>query len=1101
MISTPGNNSKENSNDVHYFTDAKGDTIPTGTTTRIASEKVISVEDPQQWVLKPPRVIKHYRGEMPLGPGAILESPLLVSSVSQRKIEPRHLEFERETIRLSRKQEISFRSNESNGSYRIRELGMDQGLTSNDISLPSQDSNGVIWYCHGPLISLDGTHVREYVPESGEVFSTGSAITRDRKHRMWMNYGWGNYLCFFDGISLHRLMNLSFQILGADNQENLILETDSAVYCIKDDSLHYLCQDFWINYGVSHCSGDDKGRLFIPGKYGYFGILEKDTLTTYNLKSESGTINGIKKTSDGQLWFACDNGLFSLKDDILKRYGSADGLSGSNVQEILIDAKDRIWVSYLNGAIDIIWNGNLVKIGDEDFKIYRSKSDSSPIMFLDSDERVWICDYGGRFIIVDDSYLYSIMPNAGELRELYGDLAVANNGDIWISGTKGLYKYTAEDGMIRFYDDFHRRYKIGNERLSIAHDGENLWVAFELPSLAAVINKDTVLAYLKNQGVTKPISDIEIDGEGTVWLGGPDGLLSFDGAFFTDRLPWISGHVNEMSIDQTGKLILAHSNGNVFQHRGEHWFISGVNEGLGLTPWTVERMDSVSLIAGSWTKGLGCLSEDQSLLINRNSGLVNNNIMSISVDSAGNIWVRTEGGINVLNHQNIHDHLLGEADLKVDYINHRDGLKYNTFAYHMDDVITGDSLWFSNLDQVHVLDYQRYSRIGTKAKLQLTGVLLNEIQIDFHDNDIQEVSYDPPKPFTDIPQNLKVDYTYNNFLFEFSNVDITAPHINKYRHRIKELDREWSRASSVNQAEYTNLPPGKFTFEAQVLGHGFEWSKPLSYQFEVLPPWYRTWLAYAMYLVLLALIIWVFSRWQNYRLTLDNIKLEALVSDRTAELSKEKKKSDELLLNILPSEIAEELKHTGKAEARIHNEVSILFSDLVGFTALSEKLGASALVDLLNRCFKAFDEIMRNHQLEKIKTIGDAYMASTSLSGSGGNIEDLIKAGLEMQEVVKEIGKGFENGGTPELSMRIGIHTGHVVAGIVGLDKFQYDLWGDAVNTANRVEQGGESGKVNISSDTYELVKEIPSFEFEYRGPIAVKGKGKIDMYFVSMKP
>lgn len=214
-------------------------------------------------------------------------------------------------------------------------------------------------------------------------------------------------------------------------------------------------------------------------------------------------------------------------------------------------------------------------------------------------------------------------------------------------------------------------------------------------------------------------------------------------------------------------------------------------------------------------------------------------------------------------------------------------------------------------------------------------------------------------------------------------------------------------------------------------------------------------------------------------------------------ISKEKKRSEELLLNILPQQVAEELKAKGEAEARLIDEATVLFTDFKGFTAMSEKVSPKELVKDLHECFSAFDHIMQKHGLEKIKTIGDSYMAAGGLPiPNTTHASDAVKAAQEMIHFVEE-GKARKiAAGLPYFEIRIGIHTGPVVAGIVGVKKFQYDIWGDTVNTASRMESSGEVGKINISETTYELVKD--KFNCTHRGKITAKGKGEIDMYFVN---
>lgn len=208
-------------------------------------------------------------------------------------------------------------------------------------------------------------------------------------------------------------------------------------------------------------------------------------------------------------------------------------------------------------------------------------------------------------------------------------------------------------------------------------------------------------------------------------------------------------------------------------------------------------------------------------------------------------------------------------------------------------------------------------------------------------------------------------------------------------------------------------------------------------------------------------------------------------------IESEKKKSDDLLLNILPAEVAEELKETGQTKAKHFSQASVLFTDFVNFTKISEQLSAEELVAQLDECFGAFDEIMERNGLEKIKTIGDAYLAVSGIPVyNEHHAYNTVKAGLEIIGYIKS-----RRAGAHAFEIRIGINSGPLVAGIVGVKKFAYDIWGDTVNTASRMESGGEIGKINVSNSTYELIKD--RFACTYRGKINAKNKGEVDMYFV----
>lgn len=242
--------------------------------------------------------------------------------------------------------------------------------------------------------------------------------------------------------------------------------------------------------------------------------------------------------------------------------------------------------------------------------------------------------------------------------------------------------------------------------------------------------------------------------------------------------------------------------------------------------------------------------------------------------------------------------------------------------------------------------------------------------------------------------------------------------------------------------------------------------------------------------VLLLLTILLYGRFQSKK------RLAKSLEDKNKIIAQEQARSDGLLLNILPKRIAEELKNQGKAQARRFDQVTVLFSDFVNFTHIAEQLSPEELVEELDKCFKAFDYIIKQYpDIEKIKTIGDAYMCVTGLSERKAMPYNLVQAALDMQSYLNEYKQLRIRQGKPFFEARIGLHTGPVVAGVVGDVKFAYDIWGDTVNLASRIESNSEPGRVNISQDTYNLIRY--RFACNYRGRMPAKNKGELDMYFV----
>lgn len=234
-------------------------------------------------------------------------------------------------------------------------------------------------------------------------------------------------------------------------------------------------------------------------------------------------------------------------------------------------------------------------------------------------------------------------------------------------------------------------------------------------------------------------------------------------------------------------------------------------------------------------------------------------------------------------------------------------------------------------------------------------------------------------------------------------------------------------------------------------------------------------------------------------LKIQSEKLEAqsqVLAIQKGKLEHEKQKTDNLLLNIFPESIADQLKSKGSVAPKGYKLISVLFTDFKDFTKISEQLSHKEIIEELSICFEKFDEIIEKHYIEKIKTIGDAYMCAGGLPiRNKSNPIDVVLAGLEIQKFMKDYNKIKEEQSKLIWNLRLGIHSGPAISGVIGKKKLAFDIWGDTVNTASRMESSGAVGKVNISGDTYKDVKEY--FECTYRGKIEAKNKGLIDMYFV----
>lgn len=372
---------------------------------------------------------------------------------------------------------------------------------------------------------------------------------------------------------------------------------------------------------------------------------------------------------------------------------------------------------------------------------------------------------------------------------------------------------------------------------------------------------------------------------------------------------------------------------------------------------------------------------------------------------------------------------------------------------------------------------------------------------------IQKVSLNGNTLFSRVARNYLVaepdliSFSKGNIRFDFSAGYFIHENQVHFSFMLEGYDGQWSEPSSENYKEYTNLPPGEYTFHVKAINPFGAEGVLADFSFVILTPWYDKWWVWVFAIVVAAFIIVGIVTYFNRRLIKAKLRLENIVHSRTLEIQNQKKaieiekeKADKLLLNILPVRIADELKSTGRCQTEFYQSVTVLFTDISGFTSISELMDPEELVSKLDEIFTQFDDICSRNKLEKIKTIGDSHMSAGGIPvRNRTHAVDATLSAMEMQQFMEKM--RTRNPADGIWKLRIGINTGELTAGVVGKRKFAFDIWGDTVNTASRLQDAGESGKINVSSRTAELVSSF--FDLTYRGKKPIKHKGEVDMFFV----
>ena len=412
--------------------------------------------------------------------------------------------------------------------------------------------------------------------------------------------------------------------------------------------------------------------------------------------------------------------------------------------------------------------------------------------------------------------------------------------------------------------------------------------------------------------------------------------------------------------------------------------------------------------------------------------------------------------------------------------------------------IGGSEGLFSYNDEIKINYNQPYNTLIRKVVVEDDSLIFQGTNYNYQKN-----SDNVKKRITCLVQSEQqkpvLKYSYNHLTFHFS-----APYFIKeggthYSYLLDGFDKRWSNWSSETKKEYTNIPEGNYIFRVKAQNVYKIKSSEAQFVFVILPPWYRTYWAYGIYLIFAVFFVWGVVRLNTHRLRIQKQRLEEIVRQRTAQIREqkeiielEKDKSDRLLLNVLPAKVAEDLKQTGKTEPESFDDVTVYFSDVVGFTNMSTNLDPKYLIDELNEIFTAFDNIMERNFCERIKTIGDAYLAVCGMPvRNPDHPTNIINASIDIRDFLLGRNKDSEL----EWKIRIGVHTGQLVGGVVGIKKYIYDVFGDTINTASRMESNSEPMRINISETTFHLVKD--KYTIIKRKPLHVKGKGKMNMYFV----
>ena len=891
--------------------------------------------------------------------------------------------------------------------------------------------------------------------------------------------------------------------LFVDNNNNIWIGTDGSGICqFNRESLNFI-RVIGAGYSIGNVIHtffqDVNNNLWIGTNEGL--LLAKNTELSKNkltvedvaLGNEAISINAIFQAHGDNIWVGtAGGGLFKIKTSAATKHFQIEHFEYNSL--VPTSLRDNIVLCLYEDRMGLVWIGTNSGLNKFDPK----KQSFRHIMSVEgstynlSDNTIWAIYEDTKFLWVGSlKGLDQINLTTGETQSypnISSSIHYRNNssvlcinktssGDILIGTVDGLYKIemnlekTSVKAItpINYNDYYFKKYETNNVYIIHQSSDGRIWVGTKkgLAILSSELKPLGFYTKVPNNENSLPNNTVRFilqDTEEQIWIGSEAGVSKIIEAEGTLRFETYSHSKDQGSLSND----------------------------VVMSGW--ESKDG-TLWFGTYGGGLNKFDSQTGTfkVYKEKEGLSNNVVYSILGDNQDRLWMTTNKGLSVFD---------PKTETFVVY-HENDGIQSDEFdngAYFKN---SQGEMYFGGINGISVFNPSEIDKNQYPPQMAFTNFKINNQQVEIGSKEFYPVHLN-------LIYKMEMSHKIRNFTFEFAALHYSFSKKNQYSYKMVGLDEDWNEVGNQRSVHYTNLPPGEYTLIVKgTNSDGVESDNVATLKLIITPPFWLTWWFWIVSFVSVVGAIILGIRIRINQIKSQKEALELLVKTRTTEVTFQKEKieeqkneleiakekSEKLLLNILPEEMVDELKVQGKAKARSYKRVTVMFTDFKGFTQISESLKPTELVERLDSYFIKFDEIIEKYNVEKIKTIGDAYMCAGGVPiRNKSNPIEVVLAGLDIQNYIYEL-KEKDPNNKDLWELRIGIHSGELIAGVIGIKRFAYDIWGDTVNIAQRMEMTGEVGKVNISGETYELVKMF--FECTHRGKVQAKNKGEIDMYFV----
>lgn len=979
--------------------------------------------------------------------------------------------------------------------YNFKKISVEQGLSAHGVYSIAEGPKGRLW------IGLEGEGLNIY--DGWEVarlndFNVGKNIRvvfRDSKNRMWIGSD-------YHGLSMidnDKLINFNTTNgLKVNQVRGVVEDPKGRVFAatlgggvsiikngeiigeigVKEDLPSLRCKSILSTDSLLWV-GTDNG----------LALIEKEKVVkVYNTSDglPSNKILSLKKGVDGGIWVGTQRGIAFIEKKVELAFGVNDGLLDDRIKDVLPISKNEVWIGTRAGLGKLkVVDFKEKKLAVKWFNDQNGLSNNRiRCLYKDASEAVWIGTYFGGVNRFFNESFSMFNKSSGLLDNVITAVS-------WNSSDSSLWMGSHENGV----DVWSKgSLKSINKQTGLSEN--------QITSIAHI--NDSVSLIATNEGLNL-IKNFEVE---RVW-DSYDGL--FEGNYITsvctnkdysigltnlEELFVVKNDSNGVELDSVNtkavnKIIKSyvHSVSNI----GDSFWIGTdsllyeliFTNGIVKVQSTLPISGVLKLVEGEGYKvgfnsGSKIFKIDSNRIVWEKQYKRSDEVKFVLKDTTSSFWFGLKGRMIHVVFQN------GEV---------------NTKSFSLSEGFMGESALRSAVSQdangdVYVgtikgmlkFDPSGYIGVSRDLEVHFENILCDNSEFDW-------VKYSDTI-INGVPQGLILPHRMNHLTFDYKAFHLKSPKEVIYKLELFGEQETVFETTNISE-EFHDLLPGTYELKIYAKTQWGEWSEnPMVFEFEIKPPFWMTKSFQVSVALFLVGFLFVIYKLRTRKLEREKRKLELLVEERTKDLNDEKQKSEKLLLNILPLEVANELKVNGFAKTRKYEKASVLFTDFKEFTKMSSQISAEKLVKKLDEIFVAFDEVIGRNNLEKIKTIGDAYMCASGIpDGNPNQVKNIVLAGLQLIEVMETFNKKQRENDEPEWDVRVGIHTGELIAGVVGKKKFAYDVWGDTVNVASRMESNSEPGKVNISKATYDEVQLY--FNCVERGKIAAKNRGELDMYFV----